>query len=61
MQNPVKERIVKLREEIKQISEANRPYMLGGTASERQRRTNSCVRLVSASLNTRLIRLSRCG
>jgi hypothetical protein len=30
MQNPVKERIVKLREEIAQISEANRLYMLGG-------------------------------
>jgi hypothetical protein len=30
MQNPVKERIVKLREEIAQISEANRLYMEGG-------------------------------
>jgi hypothetical protein len=30
MQNPVKERIVKLREEIAQISEANRLYVLGG-------------------------------
>ena len=30
MQNPVKERIVKLREEIAQISEANRQYMQGG-------------------------------
>jgi hypothetical protein len=27
MQNPVKERIVKLREEIAQISEANRLYL----------------------------------
>jgi len=31
MQNPVKERIVKLREEIAQISEANRLYIRGGT------------------------------
>jgi len=31
MQNPVKERIVKLREEIAQISEANRLHMLGGS------------------------------
>jgi hypothetical protein len=30
MQNPVKERIVKLREEIAQISEANRLYLRGG-------------------------------
>jgi hypothetical protein len=30
MQNPVKERIVKLREEIAQISEANRQYIGGG-------------------------------
>jgi hypothetical protein len=30
MQNPVKERIVKLREEIAQISEANRVYSHGG-------------------------------
>jgi hypothetical protein len=30
MQNPVKDRIVKLREEIAQISEANRSYMEGG-------------------------------
>jgi hypothetical protein len=30
MQNPVKERIVKLREEIAQISEANRQYLHGG-------------------------------
>ena len=30
MQNPVKERIVKLREEIAQISEANRQYMGSG-------------------------------
>jgi hypothetical protein len=30
MQNPVKDRIVKLREEIAQISEANRQYMQGG-------------------------------
>jgi hypothetical protein len=30
MQNPVKERIVKLREEIAQISEANRLYLQGG-------------------------------
>jgi hypothetical protein len=30
MQNPVKGRIVKLREEIAQISEANRQYMQGG-------------------------------
>jgi len=30
MQNPVKERIVKLREEIAQISEANRLYLHGG-------------------------------
>jgi hypothetical protein len=29
MQNPVKERIAKLRVEIAQISEANRLYMLG--------------------------------
>lgn len=30
MQSPIKERIAKLREEIAQISEANRLYMLGG-------------------------------
>ena len=30
MQNPVKERIVKLREEIAQISEANRLHLHGG-------------------------------
>jgi hypothetical protein len=30
MQNPVKDRIVKLREEIAQISEANRLYIGGG-------------------------------
>ena len=30
MQNPVKERIVKLREEIAQISETNRLYLHGG-------------------------------
>jgi hypothetical protein len=30
MQNPVKERIAKLRDEIAQISEANRRYLRGG-------------------------------
>ncbi len=30
MQNPVKERIAKLRDEIAQISEATRLYLLGG-------------------------------
>ena len=30
MQNPIKERIVKVRDEIAQISEANRLYMGGG-------------------------------
>ena len=30
MLNPVKERIVKLREEIAQVSEANRLYLHGG-------------------------------
>ena len=30
MQNPIKERIVKLREEIAQISEANKQYVQGG-------------------------------
>jgi hypothetical protein len=30
VQNPVKDRIAKLREEIAQISEANRQYMQGG-------------------------------
>jgi hypothetical protein len=30
MQKPVKERIAKLRDEIAQISEANRQYMQGG-------------------------------
>jgi hypothetical protein len=30
MQNPIKERIVKLRDEIAQISEANRLYLKGG-------------------------------
>ena len=30
MQNPVKERIAKLRDEIAQISESNRLYMGGG-------------------------------
>jgi hypothetical protein len=44
MQNPVKERIVKLREEIAQISEANRLYLKGGkslpgpAASNQERR-----------------------
>jgi hypothetical protein len=43
MQNPVKERIVKLREEIAQISEANRLYMqvgkrLPGAAGDHTRR-----------------------
>ncbi len=43
MQNPIKERIVKLREEIAQISEANRLYMGGGkrmpgSAGDHQRR-----------------------
>jgi len=44
MQNPVKERIVKLREEIAQISEANRLYLHGGkkkipgTAGDQERR-----------------------
>ena len=32
MQNPVKERIVKLRDEMAQISEANRLYLQGGLA-----------------------------
>jgi hypothetical protein len=30
MQNPIRDRIVKLREEIAQISEANRVYLKGG-------------------------------
>jgi hypothetical protein len=30
MQNPVKERIAKLRDEIAQLSEANRLYLQGG-------------------------------
>jgi hypothetical protein len=44
MQNPVKERIVKLREEIAQISEANRLYLKSGksipgvAASNQERR-----------------------
>jgi hypothetical protein len=44
MQNPVKERIVKLREEKAQISEANRLYLPGGknqlpgAAEDHQRR-----------------------
>ena len=43
MQQPVKERIAKLREEIAQISEANRQYLLGGkkvagSASDQERR-----------------------
>jgi hypothetical protein len=44
MQNPVKERIVKLREEIAQISEANRLYLHGskkkphGAAGDQERR-----------------------
>jgi hypothetical protein len=43
MQNPIKERIVKLRNEIAQISEANRLYMAGGkkmpgSVGEHQRR-----------------------
>ena len=43
MQNPVKDRIAKLREEIAQISEANRMYMHGnkklpGSASDHERR-----------------------
>ena len=46
MQNPVKDRIVKLREEIAQISEANRLYLQGGkkmpgSASEQERRLQS--------------------
>ena len=43
MQQPVKERIAKLREEIAQISEANREYLQGrkkmpGSASDQERR-----------------------
>jgi hypothetical protein len=43
MQNPVKERIAKLREEIAQISEANRLYInegkkMYGAAGEHERR-----------------------
>jgi len=44
MQNPLKERIAKLREEIAQISEANRLYWHGGkkkipgAAGEQERR-----------------------
>jgi hypothetical protein len=42
MQQPVKERIAKLREEIAQISEANRQYLQGdkmaGSASDQERR-----------------------
>jgi hypothetical protein len=35
MQNPVKERIAKLREEIAQLTEADRLYSQGGKASRR--------------------------
>jgi hypothetical protein len=35
MQNPVKERIAKLREEIAQNSEANREYVQGGQEDAR--------------------------
>jgi hypothetical protein len=42
MQQPVKERIAKLREEIAQISEANRLYLKGGRtfpgAADQERR-----------------------
>ncbi|MGA2019962.1 MAG: hypothetical protein ABSH02_05180 [Candidatus Sulfotelmatobacter sp.] len=43
MQISIKERMVKLREEIAQISEANRQYMMGGkkvpgSAGDHQRR-----------------------
>jgi hypothetical protein len=43
MQNPVKERIAKLRDEIAQINEANRLYMQGskklpGAVGDHQRR-----------------------
>lgn len=43
MQNPIKERIVKLREEIAQISEANRLYLkkeknVPGSVGDHQRR-----------------------
>jgi len=43
MQQPVKERIAKLREEIAQISETNRLYLAGGkrvpgSASDHERR-----------------------
>jgi hypothetical protein len=43
MQNPVKERIIKLRDEIAKISEANRLYVRGGKnkpgcASDHERR-----------------------
>jgi len=43
MQQPVKERIAKLREEIAQISEANRLYLQGGkkmagSSSDHERR-----------------------
>jgi hypothetical protein len=43
MQQPVKERIAKMREEIAQIAEANRVYLKGGkkmpgSASEQERR-----------------------
>jgi hypothetical protein len=43
MQNPIEERIVKLRKEIAEISEANRLYMLGskkmpGATADNERR-----------------------
>ena len=43
MQNPIKERIAKLRDEIVQISEANKQYVQGGkkmpgSAGEHERR-----------------------
>ena len=46
MQNPIKERIVKLREEIAEISEANRLYLQGGKKipgdPDHERRLKDC-------------------
>jgi hypothetical protein len=44
MQTPVKERIGKLREEIKQISEANRLYMQGKRYPVKQATKNADCR-----------------
>jgi hypothetical protein len=58
MQNPVKERIVKLREEIAQISEANRLYLRSGenkldAAGDHERRLQRLQEILDELAGTR--------